>query len=452
MKRVLLIAYGFPPAGGAGVQRTAKFVRYLPQFGWLPTVLTAPASCHGVRDDSHIDEVPEGVAVIRAAHFDPVARFTRMPVAAANGAGGVMENDAVGRATAGKALKRRLRAIAREGWLAVDKSLLIPDQAVLWCPRALVAGLAAHFDKPFDLLYATGEPYSAYFTAAALSRLTRLPFVLDMRDPWTLSPYRQTTGSRLRQAIEQGQERRLLSGCRACVFANPAVDMYKEQFPQWADKFHYLPNGYDAADFAGVEAKRFDKVTLVHSGTFLQGYRTADVLLTALKELLGAQPQLAERLQVIFVGKIGEERQLIDRLQLGAVVKQVGYLPHKESLSYLLGADALLLVGGAHAWEETGKVYEYMAARKPVLALVNLQGSAARLLREYGAARLVERTDVAATRTALEDVLDGRGITGAASATTEAYERRRLTQRLARVFDNCAPRAVTATKARDEML
>ncbi|MBI3650467.1 MAG: hypothetical protein HY231_05400 [Acidobacteria bacterium] len=406
MKRVLFIAYAFPPSGGAGVQRAAKFVKYLPELGWLPTVLTVQESCYGVQDDSHILELPDGVQVIRTPHLDPVARFTRPPTATASS----NQNGKV--ASTGQGWEKSLRALARESWLS------------------------------FDLIYATGEPYSAYFTAAALSRLTGVPFVIDMRDPWTLSPYRQIVGSPLRQAIEGWQERRILAHCRAAIFANRASDVYAEKFPQWADKFHYLPNGYDSADFVGVPAQVFDKFTIVHSGTFLPGYRTAEVFLRALKELVNEKPELAQTFEILFVGKIGEEQKLIHELSLQGVVRQTGYLPHKESLSYVTGADALLLVGGEHAWEETGKVYEYLNTGKPVLALVNKQGAAARVLQHYPAAHLVERTCVAETHAALLDLLgEGRkGATEKLSGFAAQYERRHLTEKLAQVFDASAQR------------
>jgi glycosyltransferase involved in cell wall biosynthesis len=433
MKRVLFISYVFPPGGGAGVQRTAKFVRYLPEYGWLPTVVTVSPACYGVQDASHTAEMPAGVEVIRTSHLDPVARFSQTPSAfPANGQNG---NHAAGKT----AVKKSLRALARDAWVVFDNKVLIPDQAVTWCPRAIAAGLTAHLERRFDLLYATGEPYSDYFTAATLSQLTGVPFVIDMRDPWTLSPYRKALGSAARQAVERWQERKVLAGCRAAIFANRASDLYATSFPQWADKFHYLPNGYDSADFEGVEPQRFDRFTIVHSGTFLPGYRTADNFLLALKELFEATPDLPNRLQVYLVGKIGEEQKLIGQLKLESLVKQTGYLPHKASLGYLQGADRLLLIGGEHAWEETGKVYEYFASGKPILALVNPTGAAAQLVGNSQNSRIVDRTDVAAIRSALSEIiLQKRTLDPAQAADfAVAYERKKLTGQLARLFDDC---------------
>jgi glycosyltransferase involved in cell wall biosynthesis len=433
VNRILVIAYAFPPCGGAGVQRTAKFVHYLPAFGWLPTVVTVVPSCYGVTDSSQDKPLPDEVEIIRTMHFDPVARFTRPSTTAnQNGFNGTHSN-------ARSSFTKALRSVARNTWVAFDRNALIPDQAITWVPRALAAGLAAHRRHRFDLIYATGEPYSDYFTASTLSRITGVPFVLDMRDPWTLASYRSEVHSAARQSIERWQERGVLAKSSACVFANRAVDLYSEAFPQWANKFHYIPNGYDPADFEGVEPKQFDRFTIVHSGTFLPGYRTADTFLLALRELLNAQPNLSNRISVQFVGKIGEEQELIRELSLDDVVTETGYLPHKESIGYLKGADLLLLVGGRHQWEETGKVYEYLATGKPILALVHPEGGAAELLRLNPAARIVDRESLGETCAALADAIsvERTGQPAPDTTGTEQYERKRLTEKLATLFDNC---------------
>jgi glycosyltransferase involved in cell wall biosynthesis len=439
MRRILFIAYAFPPCGGAGVQRTAKFVRYLPEYGWLPTVLTVAASSYGILDASQGSDIPPAIDVIRTPHLDPVAAFTRPRAQAAGGPPPSAVKTPARASTASKILRSALLAT----WFAVENNLLIPDTAVLWYPRAVEAGLSLLRRQRFDLILATGEPYSAYLIAKALSRRSGVPYVLDMRDPWTIAPYREVRRAAWRQSVERWQERRILAGCRACVFAFRPDGLYDEAYPQWAGKFHYVPNGYDPADFAGVVPRHFDRFTIVHSGTFLPGYRPARPFLVALRGLLSRRPDLAERLQVLFVGRPGEEGSHIQELGLSGVVRQVGYLPHRESISHLLGADLLLLVGGHHRWEETGKVYEYLAAGKPILALVHPQGSAARLLASYPLARVVDRDDLDGSANALETALAGRA--PAPSDTNgewaAPFQRPTLTAKLARILDHCcAPR------------
>lgn len=436
MKRVLIITYVFPPSGGAGVQRTAKFIGYLPNYDWLPTVLTVVPSVYGVIDTSNIAGIPESVEIIRTFYIDPVAKYSRQ--AEINTADGLKYNDTHSASIMGL-FNKIIRALAVKMWITLEQYMLIPDQAVLWCPSAIRAGIKAHKHSKFDLIYATGEPYSAYITARTISRITGVPYVIDMRDPWTIATYRSERRPKWRKTIEKWLEKKMLAECRACIFANHSLDLYIEKYPQWTEKFHYLPNGFDASDFEEVEPKKFDKYTIVHNGTFLPGYRTADTFLVGLRALLDKQPDLTGQLQVMFVGKIGEERHLIADLHLDKVVHQTGYLPHRESLAYLKGADALLLVGGEHRWEETGKVYEYLAAGKPIIALVNPEGAAARLLQKYPKAILVNRECFEEAQTSLTFLVKN-GMSTAANIKDDwisLYDRKRLTDNLAQILNQC---------------
>ena len=436
VRRLLVIAYYFPPRGGGGVQRITKFVRYLPEFGWMPTVLTVATSFYGRRkiDLSHVDEFPAAVEIIRTPRTDlPIKSGRLMSVVD-------LIKPNLAHLVGPMRWMRRLRFFARRERATSDR--FHPKGVTLWCLRAVAAGCRAHRRRHFELILATGEPYSDFLIAWILSRLTRVPFVLDMRDPWTLDPYEEAPSPRLRQLIHRRIERWMLSTCSACIFANRSIDLYASTFPKWKQKFYYIPNGYDSADFEDVKAKEFDKFTIVHNGTFLPGYRTADTFLLALRDLLDSSPDLRQRIQALFVGTIGQEEKLVRDLSLGAIVQQLGYLPHRSSIEYVKGADLLLLVGGRHRWEETAKVYEYLASGKPILAFLQPDGAAAEILRLHSTARIVARDNVAEARAALaEAVTKGLGIRSTPNsehtAITRLWERRQLTERLAQILDRC---------------
>jgi glycosyltransferase involved in cell wall biosynthesis len=430
-----VIAYAFPPCGGGGVQRTAKFVRYLPEFGWLPTVLTVSDSYYGANLDlSHISEFPDVVEIIRTPRTNPLTYFSPVQ-SVANGIKSRL-NHLPGMTR----WMRRMRMLAKRR--RAPSTRFHPGGAMLWCLRTLTAGLKAHRRRRFELIYATGEPYSDFLIAWILSRLIRVPFVLDMRDPWTIDPYVEEPNAP-HQMVQRWEERRILLACSACVFANHSILSYKKTFPEWKDKFHYIPNGFDSADLDAVMAKRFDRFTIVHNGNLLPGYRTADVFLLALRDLLNARSDLRQRIQVLFVGRIGPEETLLHDLSLDGVVKQLGYVPHRRSIEYLKGADLLLLIGGRHLWEETGKIYEYIASGRPILALLRPDGAAADLLRRHLTARIVDRENVAEARAALtEAVRSGLAAQipdGGPIAAIRQWERRHLTGQLARILDGCVP-------------
>ena len=265
--------------------------------------------------------------------------------------------------------------------------------------------------------------------------------MLDMRDPWIHEPY-EAISDGLRRHIETWIEWWVLKSCRACIFANRSIETYARAHPRWRNKFHYISNGYDSADFACTEPLKFDKYTIVHNGHFLPGYRTADVFLLALREVLKDKSDLTRQLQVLLIGRSGDEKKLIDALELGSVVNSIDYLPHKESLNYLMGADLLLLIGGSHRWEETGKIYEYLATGKPILALVRPDGAAAELLQELPRVRVVDRLNVVDTAAALKEMIAIESSDRVTKATqsqncTSKWERINLTRELNRVLNDC---------------
>ena len=412
-RKLLMISYYFPPCGGGGVQRSAKFVRYLPNYGWRPTVLTTATSSYGNNIDlSHVADINEDIEIMRISELETVPTKTM----------------------------KVLRLLARR--LPKSPGRFHPREMTAWCFGAVRAALKAHQDKHFDLIYATGEPYSDFIIAWMLSRVTRVPYVLDMRDPWTIEPYVEERGSRFSNRLQSWAERLVLSSCSACVFANAAIGAYQQSFPQWRGKFHHIPNGYDSADFDDVVARRFDKFTIVYNGNLLPPYRTAHTFLSALRAVLSVHPELRSRIQVLFVGSIGPEDQELQALGLNDVVQHLGYVPHRQSIEYLKGADLLLLIGGKHRWEETGKVYEYLASGRPIFAVVRSDGAAAELLLKHSSAKVIDRNSPDEVSAALEEVLIGRDhlqspANGAPSGSVAQWERRSLTGRLAQIMDDC---------------
>jgi glycosyltransferase involved in cell wall biosynthesis len=396
---------------------------------WAVTVLTVDASNYGTLDTSH-NPAPGHARVVRTFCPDPARSAKRQAPAIAAAAGPAQTKPAQpGLVTRGVKCLRRGAGMA---WTWVDEHVLIPDQFVAWTPFALRAARAIHAERRVDVVFATGEPYSAFRIGAKIAAACGVPYVLDMRDPWTLQPYRVESRPAWRQQTESRMEYELLAGSAACVFANRALGAYASTYPELASRLHYIPNGYDPADLAGLEPRPFDRFTIVHSGTFLPGYRTIDTVVAALQRLVPAAADLPP-LRLELVGKTGPERVVIDHAGLGNLAASVGYVPHRESLRYVLGADLLLLVGGPRLWEETGKVYEYLAAGKPILALVEPGGSAAQLLARVPHATVLGRDDVAGTATAVLGALARGRVTTREPAPEwlAEYERPALSRRLA---------------------
>ncbi len=437
----LFLAYHFPPVGGAGVQRSAKFVRHLAAEGVRPVVITGPGQVEGrwtPRDESLQDDVPEGTRVVRIAAAEPPP---------------------VGRA----------RALA-ERWV------LWPSRFDRWWVRGCVAeGLRATAAHRPRILYASMQPYSQ--AAAQLSRRTGLPWVADLRDPWALDEI-LVYQSRWHRRFEVRRMYRVLRSAAAIVMnTREAQRALLEAFPELGDRpVSVITNGFDAGDFTGSLSPRTDGTfRIVHTGSLhteigqhqlrreggalrrqlggsISGVhllsRSHAYLLQAIERWLALEPGIAARARLVLAGVISrEDRALVERSTARALVEMPGYQPHADSVAWVRAADLLFLpmhalADGARARIVPGKTYEYLAAGRPILAAVP-EGDARDLLARSGRAHLCAPTDSAAMLEILrarydEFRRDGHRRLQPLDPLMAGFERQELTRQLARVLREAA--------------
>jgi len=366
-KTVLVIAKIFPPAGGAGVQRTAKFVKYLPHFGWEPIVLTPNRITSPMRDDSLLRDIPPNTRIIRTFTLEPMEEARRI--------------------SAFYFLYGALRVLS------------IPDLSIWWVPWGIWHGYRELRRKAVDAIYVTGSPFSSYFIGVALKKLTGIPLVVDFRDGWTLDPnYNFWWVLRWRNpTIERLMQDAVVRYADKLIVAHPGVrDIFMQRYG--AEKaFVTILNGYDPDDFR-VQARKHlerDRLNIVYTGKLWPLTSRPDALLRGVKRVLEEDADIRKDLSITFVGNLDQHSQaLIRELGLERWVRTVGYLPHLESVEHLLEADVLLLIVNHCEFHIPGKIYEYIAARKPVLALVTPNGEAARLLKKAGSEIWADPQDV----------------------------------------------------------
>lgn len=409
MKQLLCIAYYFPPQGGGGVQRVAKFVKYLPRFGWQPTVLTGSAP--GALVDPSLDlEVPASTRVVR------VRGWVLPP-----------------------AWPWRLRH-----WL--KRWCLVVDEQIGWLPFAVRQGLALLRTRSYSALYSTSAPYSDHLVALRLKRTTQLPWVADFRDPW-IDNFSIQFATSLHQSWCARLEREIVSTAdRVLVVSEPMRQKFLDRYPQRKPQHIItLPNGFDPADYEGVApAARDERFTLVYTGS-LYGPRNAGSFLAAVSDLLERGVIPRSNLSVRFVGNIGPETaQQVARWQLTDVVELRGYVPHRQTIAHQLAADLLVLIIGSGPGSEsvlTAKIFEYLASGKPILALIP-PGAAADLLAEAGVGQMVPPDEPEAIAVALADLFvewqQGRLQVTPDPLVVARYNRQLQTAELAHILDELA--------------
>ena len=429
MARVLVLAYYFPPRGGGGVQRTLKFVQHLPAFGFDCVVVTGPEVSNAVwapRDTMLAQALPPRMGIHRLPRAEP-ARST--------------------------------------GWRSrTERWLRRPTEFSRWWVDGVVQA-GVRVGRDCDVIYASMSPFETATAAAELSEALGKPWVADLRDPWALDEVLvYPTG--VHRWLEQRRMRHALASADAIVMNTPeATTQLLRNFPELGDRpVVTIENGFEPADFSGSPPRRDDGlVRIVHAGFVhasrgggpvdrlrrllggsVRGFditaRSHVYLLDAVSLLLERRPELASLLEVHLAGLLTEEDRGYTR---SGVVREHGYLPHPETVELMRSADLLFLPmqdlpPGRRARVVPGKTYEYLAARRPILAAVP-DGDARDLLERAGSAVICRPTDVEAMARILSQYID-RFLTGAVGLVPReevlrAYERRHLTERLADLFE-----------------
>ncbi|HEX2927369.1 MAG TPA: glycosyltransferase family 4 protein [Ruminiclostridium sp.] len=411
MKKVLMIAHQFPPIGGSGVQRTVKFVKYLRNFDYEPIILTRDASNAALKDETLLSDIPKGIKVVRTRACD----FAALP------------------------------GIFRYFGKVVNK-LLIPDSERVWQHFARKKAVEAVRDNKIDVIYTTSAPYSDHLLGVYLKKqFPDIPLVCDFRDEWTNNPYHVRKGFRAK--IERDQEKMVLKYAD-CLITNTPVMLsnFLRDNPETKDKFYVIPNGYDDEDFEGMENFKPEnsKFTMTYTG-LLYGKRKPDNFLEALKRAIDEGTVDKSRIVVRLIGnyKVEQLQSVIDSYNLTNIVVLMPYMKHKECLAELLKSDALLLIEpsgpGAEAFY-TGKVFEYMNTKRPILASIPEHGAAAQLITDTKTGLVSDFNDIENTKKNLVHLyncwVNSTNPVTPVMEEVKKFERKELTKSLVKVLNN----------------
>jgi len=368
---VLIITNYFPPAGGGGVIRMLKFAKYLPSFGWRPIILT-PTVNTLVKDPSLLNELHPDVRIFRT----PPSRFTELkfrllrktyspPVSTTD----TMQS----KNSDGTPLLSKLVKILERLKKPIESWLLIPDQEVLWVRPATHLAKKIFQENRIDAIMTSGPPHSVHAIGHALAKKYHVPWLIDYRDDWYANPLFTPT-SFMGKKIVRWLEQRYVKIATALTAVTPPLraDVAK-RFPASPDsKFITLWNGFDPEDFRGSAERPQGTVPfqLSYVGSF-GTTRTARAVIDGIALLKRARPELFAKLHINFVGQFTDSRQPWFDV-LGPNIQFTPHQTHAESIKTMRKADALLLIltgseDGAKAMP--GKFYEYLAARRPILAL-----------------------------------------------------------------------------------
>jgi glycosyltransferase involved in cell wall biosynthesis len=404
--KVLIVTMYFPPAGGGGVQRPLKFATHLPSLG-IETHVLAPDDPKWIHRDDEL-QAPTLAWVHRARYLGPKGR---KPAEELHGTQG-------------------LERFGVQAKLA-SRRLLVPDENVSWNLTAIPAAVRIVKREGIDVVLTTSPPSSVHLIGAAVKKATGVPWVADLRDSIVAHPHRHAERLLVR-AKEQGEHavaRLVARSANAIVTVSDAIaDEMRERSP--VGPVVTIANGSDFDDFAGLEHHASSRFRITHAGSFF-GKRDPRPFLTALARS-GLDDVIAR-----FLGDFrSTDREWAEAQDLGDRLELIPYAPRRTSLELQRDSEALLLLipdaGGRGKGVLSGKVFEYLAAERPILAVVPPDGAAADLIRRSGAGVVVGPDDVDGMVAALDD-LHGRWRNGGLEATALSDEWRAKVSRRSRV-------------------
>jgi glycosyltransferase involved in cell wall biosynthesis len=420
MKRVLFISYFFPPLANSGTQRPLKFANYLPDYGWEPIVLTVeqPPEDEAV-DPTLLQEVRPGTQVVRAPMFNDVIA------------------KAIGRAA--RPIADPARVSSAISWRLRLRHQM-PDLYAWWRPTARKTALRIFQETGFDAIFATGFPWTSLLVARDVSKATGRPFIADFRDPWTGEDLFMPHISKRARQRQRVLERSVLDSASSVVALAEllALDMKSVCSPHTQDRVVTITNGFDARDLqrpASVPAPPPGTRRIVYTGVWKDSYGLHD-LYRAIATLDRVDPAAIANLEVVAAGftpghaaTFGVERY----------VRELGRISHSACIGYMQTADALFLPVpvGKRQKQTPGKLYEYAASGRPILAMAHPEGELASFLDEVGGGVVIAPDDQdTLVNTVRQLCRDGKLPAPALNPNALArYERRALTGRLASLLD-----------------
>jgi len=429
MKRVLIISYYWPPSGGAGVQRWLKFVKYLRLYGWEPVVYTPENPEFPETDFSLAKDVPEGLEVIKQPIWEPYDTYKKL-----------LGQKKETKINAAFLSEKKKNSLLENFSVWIRGNFFIPDARRFWIKPSVNFLLKYLQDKPVSAVVSTGPPHSMHLIAMEICGRMRLPWLADFRDPWTnIDFYKDLKLTAKADALHRKLENKVLS--RADVVTVISRSMAEDCRKLHDRTYEVITNGYDPGDTDLSHPPKPDKkFSIAHIGT-LVGTRNPETLWIALQELVHEDQNFAADLEIKLVGKVDYKvTESIEQRGLGGFVNKIAYMPHDEVVKCQQQSGVLLLIINNTPNAKmilTGKFFEYLAARRPILCLGPPDGDAAAILNETKAGLLAGFGDAGTMKNHIcslyKDYVNGNLISR--SEGIEQYSRPELTKKLASLLD-----------------
>ena len=417
--KLLLISYYWPPSGGSGVQRPVKFVKHLPSFGIDTTVYTVENGEFPTLDNSLLKDIPESVKVIKRKIFEPYAVFKLIS--------GNKKQKISSNALAENSKKGLLGKLA----VWVRSNFFIPDARMFWIKPSVKFLTKYINDNNITHVITTGPPHSLHVIGLNLKKKTDIKWIADFRDPWTEIEYFGEL-SLMNFALKKHQdlEKETLSLADQIVVTAPGTKQGFLKTLNKPEKYHVITNGFDKDDFEGIKPKKKNGYTICYTG-YLRKNQNYEVFWKAIGSLIH-EKQLDIHIEIIGKQDIGV-LEIIKDLNLEKNVTIKGFIPHNEVLVEMLSADMLYMAlydvhnGGSII---PGKLFEYLASKKPILAIGEVNSDVNTILNQTNAGEVFSSNDIEGVTQFINDKYSNIDTNTLNEAVISRFERKELTSKL----------------------
>jgi glycosyltransferase involved in cell wall biosynthesis len=392
-RKVLVITYYWPPAGGIAVQRWVKFCKYLGEYGWQPVVFTVSNGHYQLTDQSMTKEI-EDLTIIRRPIWEPYRLYQ------------LFSGKKTGNLNPDEIKPGENMSVLKKISVWVRSNFFVPDARKFWIKPSI--GYLTNFlaKNKIDAIVSTGPPHSAHLIALALKKKMNLPWLADFRDPWTtMDYYRELLLTRWADRQHHRLEKEVLTTADAVTVIGRGM---KEEFDvKRGTPVTIVTNGFDESDFAREPQEVDQEFSIVHMGSFFARVNPSGVW-QALGELKRENHPLIPKLKIKLTGRVAPSViEDINLNGLGEFLRLESFVPHEEAIRQMKSAAVLLLcVYEENKFIVTGKLFEYLAANRPILFTGAKDGDAAQIVLETEAGPVFSRNEVSAIKNHLVLLFD----------------------------------------------
>ena len=427
-KKLLILTYYWPPAGGAGVQRWLKFVKYLVDFGYEIHVYTAENPEAPAFDNSLLDDIPSGITVIKKPIWEPFEFYKKITRRKGNFNAGFLTED-----------HRNKSSLADKISLFIRANFFIPDAKMFWINPSVRFLKKYIVQEKIDVVISSGPPHSLHIIASKLKKQLKINWLADFRDPWTnIDFYKELPVSKPAHLYHKYLEKKVLRQAdRVVVVGETMKSEFLEISP--TSCIDVITNGFDIEPSA---SKNLDSdFTILHVGS-INADRSHESFYQSLSELCHSNQEFAARLKLKFIGKTDyKARQFIKKYELESLTQFIDYLPYNEIAAIQSSARILYLPVNNSLNAKgilTGKFFEYLAALRPILAQGPVNGDIAKILGQTQAGVIVDFEDLDGMKTAINNeynrYLENSEIS--ISKNVNSFSRKNLTRQLHEILES----------------